>query len=159
MTTESQSNTDSIHSDRAKYLMRYLPMTDDMIVIVLKGHLIIEEIFNEIIKSHCHDYASIRNANLTFYQKVHVVKALMSGFSEMAFPAILLLNRLRNDLAHNLDSNKKDKLINLFINESKSIFGELHNENSTVPGQLRNSICHAINSLGIVGDLSLIWKD
>jgi len=106
MTTKFQSNIDSI-LDRTEYFMKYLPMTDDIIVIVLKGHLIIEEILNEILKSHCHDYSSIGDANLTFYQKVHVAKALMSaGFNEISFPAILLLNRLRNDLAHNLDSKK-----------------------------------------------------
>jgi len=89
MITKSESNTDSIHSDRTRYFMKYLPMTDDIIVIVLKGHLIIEEILNEILKSHCHDYSSIRDANLTFYQKVHVAKALMSGFNEREHPQFL----------------------------------------------------------------------
>lgn len=158
MKKEYEINTDAAHSDRAKYLMKHLPMTDDIIVIVLKGHLIIEEILNEILKSHCHNYSSICEANLTFYQKAHVAKALISGFDEISFPAIFLLNRLRNDLAHNLDSEKRDLLIEQFIKNSKSIFGELHNENSTLPGQLRNSICHAINLLSMVGDLSLIWK-
>ncbi len=157
--TEPKTNTDATHSDRVKYFMKYLPQTDDVIVIVLKGHLIVEEILNEILKSHCQNYASIYEANLSFYQKAHVAKALLSGFDEFVFPAIFLLNRLRNDLAHNLDSRKRDSLIESFIKESKSIFGELHNENITLPGKLRNSICHAISSLSMVGDLSLIWKD
>ena len=83
----------------------------------------------------------------------------MHGFDEICFPAIFLLNRLRNDLAHNLDSKKRDTLVESFINESKSLFGELHNDNSTMPGRLRNAICRAINSLCVAADLSLIWKD
>lgn len=157
MTTKSQSHFRSIHS-RAQYFIKRLPMSDDMIVIVLKGHLIIEEILDEILKSHCHNYQSMRDANLTFYQKAHVANSLMSAFNDIAFQSIILLNKLRNDLAHNFDSQKKDKIIELFINESKSIFGELYGENNTILGQLRNSICNAINLLSMAGDLSLIWK-
>jgi hypothetical protein len=77
--------------------------------------------------------------------------------SDICFPAIFLLNKLRNDLAHNLDSKKRDSLIESFINTSQSLFGEFHNDNSTLAGKLRNAICHAIITLTVAADLSLIW--
>jgi hypothetical protein len=53
MTTdqEPEPDFDPVHSAKWKYFIELLPTTNDVTVIVLKGHLVIEEILNEIIKS------------------------------------------------------------------------------------------------------------
>lgn len=154
-----EENSDSQHSLKTKYFIGLLPDTDDVTTIVLKGHLIIEEILNDILESHCDNYDSMVKAHLSFYQKACVVKALVSTVGRVYFESIFLLNRLRNDLAHKLDSKKREALIESFIDESKTLFGESYNETSTLSGKLRNSICAAISSLSLSGDLSLIWKE
>lgn len=142
---------------RKKYI-EMVPESSDLTIIVLKGHLVIEELLCNIIRSHCEDYDAVVEARLTFYQKACIAKGLMSSVSTVCFPSVFFINTLRNDLAHNLESSKRDHLIEKYVSESKSLFGESYNETETIEGRLRNAVCHTINSLGLSEELSLIWQ-
>lgn len=143
---------------RKKYI-EMVPESSDLTIIVLKGHLVIEELLCNVLRSHCENHDALLEARLTFYQKACVAKSLMSSVGTVYFPSIFFINRLRNDLAHNLESSKRDKLIENFVSESKSLFGESYNETETIEGRLRNAVCHTINSLGLSEELSLIWQE
>ena len=156
------TNKDNLETDLSMSRERFIdlvPESSDISIIILKGHLVVEEMLNEILKSHCVDYKALLEENLTFHQKACVAKSFMSSVGIVYFPSIFFLNRLRNDLAHNIDSTKRNHLIASFIHNSRSLFGEKYNETETLEGKLRNAVCHAINGLGISEGLSLIWLE
>src|SRR5690554_5207536 len=90
----------------------------DIELIILKGHLLIEEILQDILEYFTKNRKYLLEINLTFYQKLYLCRSLVSFFHPHIFDSIKLLNEIRNNLAHNLepkDFNKKiDKLIGMF---------------------------------------------
>jgi len=84
-------------------------LPDDLSVIVLKGHLLVEQSLTAIISHYVGASGELAEARLQFSQKVALVKA----FVGWAFPVevepwdfLKLLNRLRNDFAHELEPKK-----------------------------------------------------
>jgi hypothetical protein len=75
-----------------------------MEMIVLKGHLLVEQLLTALLSHHCHTSAALRDANLRFYQKMHLVKAMISPlFPDECWQWVELINQLRNDFAHELE--------------------------------------------------------
>lgn len=100
------------HDQRAILYRGMLPKTDDVSLIVLKGHLIIEEMLFAVAVSHCCVPDEFEKAKLTFAQLLHVVKALVRlPIGSNVWPAMVLLNGLRNSLVHNLEPKELDKKI------------------------------------------------
>ena len=86
---------------------------DDLTLIVLKGHLLVERSLTAIISHYAQPSADLASVGLRFYQKVALAKALVPSFI-FIFPLefwsfVDLLNQLRNDLAHQLESKKLEK--------------------------------------------------
>jgi len=86
---------------------------DDLTLIVLKGHLLVERSLTAIISHYAQPSADLASVGLRFYQKVALAKALVPSFI-FIFPQefwsfVDLLNQLRNDLAHQLESKKLEK--------------------------------------------------
>jgi hypothetical protein len=91
---------------------RHLDGVTDVIVLILKGHLIIEEGLVAAIEAKCAKTGYLESARLTFYQKLQLVRALYTGSNvkqdsedvmETVFDAVEALNTLRNRLAHTLE--------------------------------------------------------
>jgi hypothetical protein len=86
---------------------------DDLAVVILKGHLIIEDLLLDLLAARAfRDRKALQAADLKFFQKVQLCRALV------AFPAldtlwelIHKLNTLRNDLGHSLDAPKRKSLL------------------------------------------------
>jgi hypothetical protein len=98
--------------DYRDYVFRYdehMPETDDLTLVVLKGHLLIEELLVELVHLALPHAAYLDKARLSFHQLACVVRSSVQRESDPAWELILSLNSLRNDLAHNLESPKRDE--------------------------------------------------
>ena len=86
----------------------HMPETDDLTLVVLKGHLLIEELLVELGHLALPHAEYLDADRLSFHQLACVVRASVPRESDPAWELILSLNSLRNDLAHNLESSKRD---------------------------------------------------
>lgn len=144
------------HDERNQLLLDLLPKVDDITLITLKGHLLVEEALYSIVVSHCNFPKYIGEARLSFYQLSHLAKALIAlPIHDSVFPAIHRLNKLRNELAHNVSSQKEEML----VNELVSLCGNLKATERGLPEQVRGAICYIMGGLSVVGAVSEFIAD
>ena len=95
-------------------VLKHLP-TGDLSMIVLKGHLLIEELLHAIVSSRTKNPQSVLDARLSFFQLGQIAKALTyEQRFEPIWDAIFALNSLRNTFAHTLDTPDLDKKLCAF---------------------------------------------
>ncbi len=101
----------------------------DTTPIILKGHLFVEELLFEILKLHCRDSGPIENIKLGFSHKLNLVHAMFgSHLPGMEFPknvwaALDKLNKLRNALAHSIDSPRAAEVFKSFVSSYSQLVG------------------------------------
>lgn len=132
-----------------------LEATTDATLMVLKGHLLLEELLYAAVQSKCPNPAHVEKAQLRFLQLLHLVRALyltpspeQSGsFNEEAFwDALVALNTLRNRLAHKLEPNDLSALL------KRMLVTEVEEPVSLSDPKLANAIGIVISMLlGLVG--------
>jgi hypothetical protein len=85
----------------------HLYFADDIVLVVLKGHLLVEESLTSIIRKYVPHGEFIDEAGLRFYQKVQIARSLsLDEHQNEMWSLVLGLNRVRNDLAHALEHPK-----------------------------------------------------
>jgi hypothetical protein len=96
-------------------VLKHLPEQGDLSLIILKGHLLVEELLFTLVQSAVKHPEAINSANLTFYNLACVAKALFyeSRLGHI-WDAIFELNRLRNTLAHDLEPRDLDSKLRRF---------------------------------------------
>lgn len=112
----------------------HLSKENDIVTTILKGHLFVEELLEDIIYFHCRDPQPLKDTQLTFSMKLKLANALFgSHIPDIKLPnniwkVITSLNKLRNEIAHKIDSPKlnaktKDFLesIKLLIKDDKKL--------------------------------------
>lgn len=114
-------NNNKNENRKAKIVDAYLKV-DDITLITLKGHLVIEEHLSDIISKFVHHSSEAENAKLSFHQKVFIARSMsLKENNNEVWDLILAINSLRNDLAHSLESNKREnKLLvikNLYLKQ------------------------------------------
>jgi hypothetical protein len=83
---------------------------DDLVLVLLKGHLLIEEALTRIIKLHFFHAEHLEGARFTFHHKAALARALClrkDRFGE--WELVAAINALRNEVAHNLESPERAK--------------------------------------------------
>ena len=89
-----------------------LPDTDDLALMTLKGHLVLEELLFDLASTHCRTPAHLEKAKLSFAQLLHVTRSLVSvPIPDEAWQALAMLNAIRNALAHRLQPQDIDKKV------------------------------------------------
>ncbi|HEY5972980.1 MAG TPA: hypothetical protein VIT22_13660 [Pseudoxanthomonas sp.] len=90
-------------------IAQHLPSGDDVTLITLKGHLLVEEQIEELLASHRKDPSAI-DGDIGFSIKLKFARAL-TGADELSlvWSACQRLNSLRNALAHKLDHPQAQK--------------------------------------------------
>src|SRR6266478_8283383 len=89
---------------------------DDVVLIVLKGHLLVEERLNEILASYVAQPLALQRSNLRYHQLATFCEALFHSVNRAwVWESVHHLNSLRNDLAHKLESEKRGQLIENFL--------------------------------------------
>jgi hypothetical protein len=112
-------------SDQLQRLTAYFkPSESDPTLLVLKAHLLVEEVLYEFIQSQSHQPKYIEDARLSFAQCISLAKAFhrFSRPDWWAWIALSKLNSLRNLLAHNLEpTNTKQKIVDFTVYVAQSI--------------------------------------
>lgn len=103
--------------DRGQRLQLLLSTPDDLISLVLRGHLIIEELLFTAVAAHCRDPEHLDSARLRFPQLVSLLRALekISSVPSHYWNALLELNALRNCLAHRLEPEDMEARVSRFV--------------------------------------------
>ncbi len=92
-------------SEIIKALDKHLAEVDDAELILLKGHLILEQVLNELLLLHFKNRKHLENLNLMFSKKLSLLAGLEGPFAKMHTDIAHLeeINRIRNKLAHQLE--------------------------------------------------------
>ncbi len=75
---------------------------NDIEMILLKGHLILEQVLNEIVSAHQLDSDRINLMNLMFGKTLELAMALDSNTLKAEYKHLKEINRIRNKVAHQL---------------------------------------------------------
>ena len=102
--------------------MEHMPDADDLTLVILKGHLLVEELLDRILSTIVCSPDVLVDARFTFFQKASLAKALYWGDATDAHWDLLIkLNHLRNDLAHSLEPQKLDGHTQGFLDRFRSV--------------------------------------
>jgi hypothetical protein len=122
-------------------VIQHLP-AGDLSLVVLKGHLLIEELLYAIVERAVKHPESLEHAGLRFFQLAHLARAI--AYEDRLRPvwdAILAINTLRNMFAHDLETSKLEANLRLF---ARSVAGNNPDAERSVladpEGQIRGSI-------------------
>jgi hypothetical protein len=83
---------------------------DELALVVLKGHLVLEEQLDRIIGGFVFHSLHLDAANLRFSQKVAVARSIsLDEHANSMWELLAAINSLRNELAHALHSEKRQR--------------------------------------------------
>lgn len=86
-------------------IKRLLPRTKDLTLVILKGHLLIEEQLEACLRQEFKGLNAFYEARLECFQKICLVKALYGDSKSSLWTNIFKFNSFRNKLAHSLEPN------------------------------------------------------
>lgn len=105
--------------ERLQRLVRFLkPAAEDPTYLVLKVHLLAEEVLYRFIESQAHRPGSLSEARLGFAQLIALSRSFHRYSKEdwWGWAALKKLNLLRNLLAHNLEpKDLKDRIVEFSV--------------------------------------------
>lgn len=83
---------------------------DEMVHVLLKGHLLLEEALALIVDQLAFHREHVDNARLSFAQKTHIARSVCLRKNTLGeWELIAAINALRNDLAHRLNSPDRER--------------------------------------------------
>ena len=83
-------------------------------MILLKGHLVLEQAVNSLIGMHVEDPKNIDSMGLMFDKKIKLLAALMGQQFPDLYRHLRRLNRIRNKMAHEVFFDKYHKDLKLW---------------------------------------------
>jgi hypothetical protein len=100
-------------------LQRYveqLQNVDELTLVILKGHLLVEEMLTRILETFVFHPEHLEKCNLRFAQKVELARSVsLDEHQNPMWKLVIALNTLRNELAHSLDSPKRQSKIDALM--------------------------------------------
>ena len=100
-------------SDLQDKFLNELKHVDDVAQIILKGHLVIEDLMNISIEKFVYHSEDIEDARLQFHQKIMICKSIsLSNSKHNMWNLLKQINNVRNSLSHSLDNSRRTKAIN-----------------------------------------------
>jgi hypothetical protein len=117
--------TSKRQADAFRRFMLLLPREKDPVLVVLKGHLLIEEQLRLVVDARVAKPDAVAKAQLECFQVICLVEALCLNEAPLfVWDALRKLNKLRNDLAHKLEpKGVHDRMIDIttFVEENCGI--------------------------------------
>lgn len=105
---------------------KHMPRAKDITLIILKGHLLIEQVLTDILDTELSYSKALYDAKMSFSNRLAVVKSIYGTDSSFPYGVIENLNSLRNQLVHNLEPKDiKSKLDDFIIKTKQSKVGLL----------------------------------
>lgn len=98
---------------------KHMPRSKDITLIILKGHLLVEQEMNDILNDNLTESKALIEAHITFSHRLAIIKSIYGSFNISKFPysQIKKLNALRNQLVHNIQPKNLEKNIEAFVQE------------------------------------------
>jgi hypothetical protein len=125
---------------------------DETALIVLKGHLLVEESLDSIISKFVFHPEFLEMANLGFAQKVSIARALnLTEHENEIWEIATKLNSLRNEIAHGLNSPKRAKKTKAVIDLYLRLSADMPDS-----GKLKEQPEHVLVSFAVV--VSLVFS-
>ena len=132
-------------------LLSYMPREDDLTLLVLKGHLLIEERLYKIVTDKVRHAPAIEHARLNFWQLALVAKALTyKPEYDWLWSSLKKLNKLRNQFAHNLEPAKVQELIEGFVRHLETQELPLQSDRTDLASRLRYGIAFTYGALAVL---------
>jgi hypothetical protein len=128
------------------YFLHHIPDGDsDLTLIVLKGHLLIEQRIREFISERMLSPSALDDARLSSYQAICLAEALTLPNTQpkQLWDTLRQLNTLRNQMAHNLDLRGVEQRVEKIINDYAQL--------NTVQSGFVGVIAHAYGQLSELG--------
>lgn len=115
--------------DYYKFLNEYLFRINDIELLILKGHNLVENAMNRYIQDLVARPEEFYKQNLTFAEKLGIMKFLTVIHLNI-FEKLTLLNKVRNHLSHNLhpDMELVDKLLVQFSHKYDLVKQNIDND-------------------------------
>ena len=114
-------------SERSVRFMKLLPVGSDRELILLKGHLLIEEVITEICVASLNSSNPVGiniGSNTMFAQKLNICWALNHDrLADNIWCALKELNSIRNAMAHQIEPKGIDEKITSFVQKILSNSG------------------------------------
>ena len=89
---------------------KHMEKIDDLALVVLKGHLILEEQIDRIVEKFVFHPEFLEKAELRLFQKVMLARSMsLDEHDNSMWDLLLTINSLRNELAHSLESDKRTR--------------------------------------------------
>ncbi len=130
-----------------------MPQTDDLTLIVLKGHLLIEEWVNSTINGLLPNPQALKAAQLDCFQRTRLLMAMLPdhGFHDI-LELFEKLNAFRNKFGHMLEPPQIDDRIAAFVDSVEShMETQLKATELPQPKRLSRAICFLAGQLHMVG--------
>jgi len=94
----------------------HLPAGKDAELLILKGHLLVERLLEKYVSQNVAHSAELQQAGFRFAQKLAIVAALHTQTeSAWLWSSLRTFNRLRNELAHQIEGSKYNALLEQFV--------------------------------------------
>lgn len=88
----------------------------DLDLVILKGHLLIEEQVKEIVREKLSNPGALNIDRMTCHQAICLAQALLPiGYKKEFWSATKKFNELRNNIAHKLTQEEREAKTNKFI--------------------------------------------
>ena len=97
--------------DPVREITQHLDKTDDPILVILRGHLLVEERVRRILARLSRAPEELKTARLSFHQVLYLCRAVIARHDEPAWGFMERLNEVRNRIAHHLDPGDFDELL------------------------------------------------
>ena len=89
-----------------EFVIEHLAKCNNIELVILKGHVLIEYMLNHFIDKATNDNIDFENTRFSFSQKNYLFELLGDNIKEL-HDEINLVNKLRNDIAHRLTYNNQ----------------------------------------------------
>ena len=130
--------------------LKHLPEDGDSVLLILKGHLLIENQIYLLIQNRLPKPDTLKPARLTSYQKICLAQALVSetqsSVDSWLWKAVIKLNELRNSIVHNLSVSDVEAGMSSLVklaskaNNSNDIRGDFESTLLTIYFEIHNRI-------------------
>ncbi len=135
-------NLPSSQLDELNFFIEKMPKDNDLLKIVITGHLLVEKQVKVIFHSNFLNETPLKSCRLETSQIISLSEAMYESTEESStlWKCIKKLNNIRNDLAHNLEFVGIEHKISDFIKQVNSINSIPIEKSSCIEDDLRHCI-------------------
>jgi hypothetical protein len=121
-------SVDTAVAEQLAKVAEHLGKVDEAAIVVLKGHLLIEEALTEIIETFVFRSEHLKDVRMECATKIKLARSMsLDENNNSMWALICAINALRNSLAHSLQSELRAKrshaVLRLYKQEVSNVFG------------------------------------